>query len=255
MRKALGAMTLVGVFALSASAALAGEFTASRNPNPCSEAEPCPTNGKGVGTADPEHPGFSQEFQFGSFNVLCQIGHPYAKTAAEGAPTWSTSTSFTTQVKFAKCLTVAKFSPSFEGGIPTSVNRGKPMVFTYLPNAPGKGEGVGQVIISAGNAKIGSGICTFIWGGQTVYSKTEEPVATFETKLEPVKISAQYPTGIRESLVFNNAFRGIQWEYEEGQCVGEKGFEEEATKTEGKGATYFGSFKTGVKGGNLGYLP
>jgi hypothetical protein len=229
---------------------VAGEFKATRNPNPCSLAEPCVTNGKAVGTADPEHPEFGAEFQFGAFNVLCKITHPYAKTAAEGAPTWATSESFTTQVKFGKCLTVAHFSPAFEGGIPTTVNRGKAMEFTYLPNAEGKKE-KGQVIISAGSAKIGSGICTFSWGGQTVSSKEGEPVATFETQLEPVKISAKYPTGIRESLVFNNAFRGIQWEYEEGQCVGEKGFEEEATKTEGKSATYFGSFKDGVKGGSL----
>jgi len=256
MKKAFGAMTLVCLFALPASSALAGEFKATRSPSPCSVAEPCPTNGKGIGEVDPEqHEGFSQEFQFGAFNVLCKGVHVFAKTAAEGAPTWTTSESFTTQAKFSKCLTVAKFSPSFEGGIPTSVNRGKPMVFTYLPNAEGKGEGVGQVFISAGNAKIGSGICTFSWGGQTVYSKTEEPVATFETKLEPVKISAQYPTGIRERLVFNNAFRGIQWEYEEGQCVGEKGFEEEATTTEGKKATYNGSFIDGVKGGSLGFQP
>jgi len=255
MRKALGAMTLVGVFALSASSALAGEFTATRNPEPCSVALPCETVGKGIGTIDPEHEGFSQEFQFGSFNVLCKIGSPHAKTAAEGAPTWSTSESFTTQVKFAKCLTVAKFSPSFEGGIPTSLNGGKPMQFTYLPNLPGKGGAMGQVMVSAGNAKIGSGICTFSWGGQTVYAKPGLPVATFEPKLETVKVSAKYPTGKRERLVFNNAFRGMEWEYEEGQCIGDKGFEEAATKENGKDASYFGSFIDGVKGGSLGFQP
>ena len=62
-------------------------------------------------------------------------------------------------------------------------------------------------------------------------------------------------TGLHEYLVVNNSFRGIEWEYEEGQCVGEKGFEEEAEKTEGKSATYFGSFVTGITGGNLSYLP
>src|SRR2546425_3361208 len=121
MNKAFGAMTLVCVFALPASSALAGEFKATRSPNPCSVSEPCPTNGKGIGSPDPEHPEFTQEFQFGSFNVLCKIGHPYAKTAAEGAPTWTTSESFTTQVKFTKCLTVAHFTGQFEAGIPTSL--------------------------------------------------------------------------------------------------------------------------------------
>jgi hypothetical protein len=244
MMKAFGVMILVCVFALPASSALAGEFNATRTPNPCSVAEPCPTNGHGIGTADPEHPGFGQEFQFGSFNVLCKVAHPYSKTAAEGAPTWATSESFTTQVKFSKCLTKAHFSPSFEAGIPTMLNKGKPLTFTYLPNAEGKKE-KGQVIISAGNAKIGSGICTFSWGGQTIFAKEGEPVATFEPGL--IKT--------RPSLVFNNAFRGIQWEYEEGQCVGEKGFEEEAEKTEGKSATYFGSFIDGIKEGSFGYTP
>jgi hypothetical protein len=251
-RNALGAMTLVCVFALPASSALAGEFKATRNPNPCSVAEPCPTNGKGIGTADPEHPGFSQEFKFGAFNVLCKIGHPYAKTAAEGAPTWASSESFTTQIKFSKCLTRATFSGSFEAGIPTGVTA---MEFTYLPNAENKNGEPGQVIISAGRVKIGSGVCTFSWGGQTVFSKPGLPVATFETSLQPVKVSSKFPTGIRESLVVHDSFRGIEWEYEEGQCVGEKGFEEEAEKTEGKSATYDGSWIDQVIKGSLSWTP
>ena len=251
MRNAFGAMTLVCVFALPASSALAGEFKATRSASPCSVAEPCPTNGKGIGEVDPEqHEGYRSEFQFGAFNVLCKGVHVYAKTAAEGAPTWETSESFTTQAKFSKCLTVAKFGAKFEGGIPTTVNKGKPMEFTYLPNAPGKEGALGQVIISAGSAKIGSGICTFGWGGQTIFSKPALPAATFETVLKK-----QSMTGLHEYLVVNNSFRGIEWEYEEGQCVGEKGFEEEAEKTEGKSATYVGSFVTGILGGNLSYLP
>jgi len=68
-------------------------------------------------------------------------------------------------------------------------------------------------------------------------------------------MSAKFPGGIRDSLVINNSFRGIEWEYEEGQCVGEKGFEEEATKTEGKSATYLGSFTDTVRAGSLRYKP
>jgi len=234
-----------------ATPALAGEFKATRNPNPCSPGEPCPTNGKGIGTADPEHPGYGQEFRFGAFSVLCKVAHPFAKTAAEGAPTWEMSESFTTQIKFNKCLTVARFA-GFEGGIPTSITK---MEFTYLPNAPGKGGEPGQVVISEANVKIGAGICTFHWGGQTVYSKPGEPVAGFVTLFEPVKKSAKYPTAVRESLVINNAFRGIEWEFESGQCVGDKGFEEAATTTDGKSATYFGSLQDGVIGGSLGYVP
>jgi hypothetical protein len=236
---------------VAAAPALAGQFKATRNPNPCSPGEPCPTNGKGIGTADPEHPEYSQEFQFGAFNVLCKVGHPFAKTAAEGAFTSELSESFTTQIKFNKCLTVARFG-RFVGGVPTSITQ---MQFTYLPNAEGKGGEPGQVEISEASVKIGSGICTFHWGGQTVFSKPGEPVATFVTQFETVKPSAKYPLGKRESLVINNAFRGIEWEYEGGQCVGDKGFEEAAETTEGRSATYFGSLKDGVPGGSLGYVP
>lgn len=250
VKTTLCAGTVLGALFVAAPA-LAGEFRATRNPNPCSEAEPCPTTGKGIGTVDENHPGWSQEFQFGAFNVLCEKAHPFAKTAAEGAPTWTMSESFTTQVTFSKCVTVAHFT-GFEGGIPSRVSK---MQFTYLPNAEGKGGEPGQVMISEGTVKIGSGICTFHWGGQTVYSKAGAPVATFATTVQAVKPSAKYPTGIRESLVINNNFHGIEWEFESGQCVGEKGFEEEATRTEGKSATYFGSFSTTVVGGSLAYQP
>src|SRR5205823_6970604 len=135
-----------------------------------------------------------------------------AKTTTQGAPTWKFSESITTQAKFSKCLTVAKFSPKFAAGITTTVNSRKPMEFTYLPNAPGKGA-PGQVIISEGSAKIGSGVCTFHWGGQTIFSKENLPAATFETTLKK-----QSMTGLHEYLVVNNSFRGIEWEYEEGQC-------------------------------------
>lgn len=240
MRKALGVMTLVGVFALTASSALAGEFEAIRTP-PCSLAEPCLTTGGGVAPAQPfdEHEGYTQEFIFGAFHVLCKVGHPYSNTVAQGAPTWTTSEEFKTQIKFGKCLTEAHFGPKFEGGIKTSVNGGAPMTFTYRPNALGLKGGVGQVDISPGKVKIGAGICTMSWGGQTILSRENIPAATFE------------PVGA--SLVFHNKFRGIEWEYQEGQCVGEKGFEEEATKTEGKIAQYNGSYKDTVKKGSLSY--
>ena len=43
----------------------------------------------------------------------------------------------------------------------------------------------------------------------------------------------------------------MEYEFEEGQCVGEGGFEEEAGKTEGKIGKYIGTLREEVKGGNL----
>jgi hypothetical protein len=245
MRNALGVMTVVCVFAIPASSALAGEFEATRSPNACSVLEPCLTEGKGIEEVDPEHPEYTQAFKFGAFKVLCKIGRPFAKTAEQGAPTWTTSESFTTQIKFGKCLTEAKFGPKFEGGIKTYVNGGAAMTFTYLPNAQGAKVGeLGQVEISRGSVKIGAQICTMGWGGQTILSRENHPAATFEPVL-----------AVHESLVFHNEFRGIEWEYEGGQCVGERGFEEEAKTTEGNKATFTGSFIDNLKKGNLTYKP
>jgi hypothetical protein len=237
-----------------ATPALATEFIAARNPNPCSEAAPCATFGKGFGTADEEHPGYAAEFQLGAFNILCANVHTSSPTVPEGAFASETSETFKTEVKFAKCLTVARFG-HFIGGITTKFNEGQPNTIEYRPNEelPGGVEG-GTAILGEARASltIAHKICKIGWGGQVVKSKKEHPVATFETKEEILKtVSARFPEGIRNRLEITNEFKGIEFEYEEGQCVGEGGFEESASKTEGKTGNFNGKFLITLKEGSV----
>lgn len=236
---------------LMATPALATEFFASRNPTACSETAPCQTTGKGVGTADPEYANFPAEFQLGAFNILCEKVHTYAKTAPEGAVTWEFSEVFKTQVKFGKCFAVARFG-SFKGAVPTSFNEGKPLTLEYRPNQEVGKEIEGAVELERATMKVGK-ICKIGWGGQTLKSKKEKPVATFATNEETLKgPSAKFPEGVRDRLEIGNAFTGILFEYEEGQCVGEGGFEEGAEKTEGKSGNFDGQFLITLKEGSIG---
>lgn len=237
-----------------ATPALATEFFANRSPNECSEAEPCATVGKGVGTADPEHPGFAAEFQMGAFNVLCEKARTYALSPAEGAFTEASSETLRLEVKFLRCFAVARFG-SFIGAIGASFNEGKPILIEYRPNEELSGgvEG-GTVVLGEGRASltIAHKICKMGWGGQVVKSKLEHPVASFATVEEAVKPTSRFPEGIRDRLEIANAFKGIQFEFEEGQCVGEGGFEEGAKVTEGKSGNFDGNFLVTLKGGSIG---
>ena len=238
---------------LTATPALATEFHAVREPNECSEAEPCKTVGKGVGTADEAHPGWAAEFQLGNFKILCEKAHTEAATAADGALVAETSETFKTKVKFSKCLTAAKFG-TFTGGLPTSFNGGAPISIEYRPNEelPNGVEG-GTVVLGEARASfaIANKICKLGWGGQVVKSHAENPVATFSTQEETVTTSKRFPEGLRDRLEIANAFKGIEYEYEEGQCVGEGGFEEGAKKTEGKSGTFKGNFLITLTGGSI----
>ena len=81
----------------------------------------------------------------------------------------------------------------------------------------------------------------------------EFTAAVYSNNSVPVTVSKKFPTGLKEKLVIANSFKGMSWEYTEGQCIGEGGFEEEAPKTESKTGSYKGSFEEEVVGGNLGF--
>ncbi len=57
----------------------------------------------------------------------------------------------------------------------------------------------------------------------------------------------------QEKLVITNEFKNMEWAYEEGQCVGEGGFEEGAKQESGKTGLYKGSFEEEISGANLGF--
>ncbi len=265
MSLGLAAVLVVAV----ASTAMAHNFVASRLPKPLSEAEPGVTNGVGI---EGEISGERNQFlKFGNFEILCGA-KTIAKTPAEGAVTWATSKIFATEVKFTKCLTKAHFG-TFIAGLHTSFNvnpetkKSEPIKFVYHVNGfaeIGTGETESEVEVGSGAAtfSISGKICKISWPAQVVPAaavkkpEAEYSSAVYSNKFVPVAERAQKnfpPNGEQERLVIANSFKGMKWSYEEGQCLGEGGFEEEAKATEGKGAVYKGTLEEQVVKGNLGF--
>jgi hypothetical protein len=263
LRMTIGFAAVVCACAVFSAPAFAKEFTASRALSPCSEAEPCKTKGKGIGTADEKHPEYTQQFKFGSFTIDCKTAASKTTLPAEGAITWATSLTLSTEVKFGGCKTLAKFGP-FTGAIGTKFNGGLPLKIVYHINGfveEGSGETETEVEVggAASSFKIGQKICTISWPAQTLplgaikKPEGEFTAAVYSNNTVPVKISKKFPSGLQEKLVIANVWKAMEWEYEEGQCIGEGGFEEEAPKTESKNGTFKGTFEEEVVGGNLGF--
>ena len=81
----------------------------------------------------------------------------------------------------------------------------------------------------------------------SVFSNNEVPVE--ESKLK------RFPSGFQRRLVISNEFKGMKYVYEEGQCLGEGGFEEEFKGAEARTGFFQGAFEEYVEGGNLGFNP
>jgi hypothetical protein len=266
-RVRMTAGVLVALFALTATPALAKEFTTSRLPKECSTELPCKTVGRGIGSPEEAHPEYTQKFKFGGFTILCKKGITHAKTPAEGAPVWSTSQTYATEVKFGECGTVAHFGPN-AGLLRTQFNGGLPVKFLWHVNGfaeLGSEETASEVEVGGGTTTftIAGKICKIGWPAQTVpavaekkpageysaavYSNTEVPVEG--TKLK------KFPSGFQHRLIIANEFKGMKYTYEEGQCMGEGGFEEEFKGAEAKSGLFIGTFEEEVVGGNLGFNP
>jgi hypothetical protein len=235
------------VCATTAAAAMGQKvFRATRLPKPITEVEPAKTAGHEVG---------QQAFQFGPFKIKCE------KAAAKGLVDKETFKDFSTQIKFGKCLTEAHFG-TFTGGLKTRFNEGKAVSFVYHINGfaeVGEAPEGTEVKISGGEAnfKISGKICKINWPSQTVPTKAvkdpegEFSAAVYSNEDVPNEHLTKFPTGLQRKLVIANEFKGMSYEFEEGQCVGEGGFEEEASKTEGKTGKYSGTLREETVGGNL----
>ncbi len=257
---------------VAAAPAMASEFTASRLPRPLSESEPGKTKGVGVGSTELGGEERNQEFRFGGLHIYC-AAKTSAKLVSEGAVSWTTSPVFATEVKFEKCLTKATY-----GGIVTGTKTGfnfapgtsktEPLKFVYHVNGFaqfGDGEVESEVEVGSGDAsfKIAGKVCKVVWPHQTVpakaikapeeafsaakYSSTEVPVLSTQLK--------KFPSGFQQRLIIDNEFLHMEWHFEEGQCLGEGGFEQGAAQEEGRTGIYKGSFEEEVVGGNLGFNP
>jgi hypothetical protein len=221
-------------------------FRATRLPKPISEVEP----GKTAGNQTSQ-----QAFKFGPFHIKCEKAH------STGIVDKETFKDFAIQIKFGKCLTEAHFG-TFLGGLKTTFNENKPIGFVYHINGfaeVGEAPEGTEVTISGGEAnfKIAAKICKINWPAQTVPAKAvKEPESEFSAAVYsntdvPNESLKKFPSGLQRKLNIANEFKGMEYEMEEGQCVGEGGFEEEVNKSEGKTGRYEGSLVEEVRGGNL----
>jgi hypothetical protein len=266
----IGLASVASALCFAAVPAMAHEFVASRLPKPLSEVQPGKTKGVGIGSTELGGEVRNQELTFGAFHVFC-AAQTSAKAIDEGAVSWATSPVFVTEVKFSKCLTEASYG-LFKAGTPTSFNvnpetkKSEPLKFVYHVNGfaeLGAGETESEVEVGSGAAsfKIGGKVCLINWPAQTVPARAlVKPEETFsavtystnEVPVEETKIR-QFPTLMKSKLVISNDFTTMQWSYEEGQCLGEGGFEDPTTKTEAKNGVYRGGMEVELAGGNIGF--
>jgi hypothetical protein len=254
--------------AVAASPALAKEFEASRLPKECSEELPCKTHGVGIGEVSTIDSRAVARFKFGGFEILCRKVVTKAKEISEGAISWETNETLSMEVKFGECGVPLKAGSGGFVRQATSFNGGLPVKFVYHQNGfseLGSGETTSEVEVGGETTtfKVGNGACTIGWPAQTVpaiaekkpeseyssavYSNTE--VAVPETQLK------KFPSGFQKRLLIANAFKGMKYEYIEGQCKGEGGFETEFKGAEAKTGLLEGTFEEQVIGGNLSISP
>jgi hypothetical protein len=270
-KMATGMLATIGALAACAAPALATtQFTASRLPKPLSEAEPGKTKGRGVGSTELGGTERSQELKFGVFYIVC-AAKTSGKTIDEGAVSWATSLTFATEVKFEKCLTRTDFNGFFAGtkttfNVNPETKKSEPVKFIYHVNGYvglGSGETESEVEVGSGTASfsIAGKICKIDWPHQTVPAKAvKDPEETFsaasyadeEVPVEEKELR-KFPSLLQRKLLISNEFKDMEWSYEEGQCLGEGGFEQVAKQEAGKTGLYRGSFEEEVGAGNLGF--
>jgi hypothetical protein len=270
LRMTAGLAAAVGALAVCAVPAPAAQFVASRLPKPLSEAEPGKTKGFGIGSTELGGEERNQEFHFGMYHIYCSA-KAFGKTINEGAVSWTGSPIFATMVKFEKCLTKVNIEGVFEG-LTTKFNwnaeakKTEPIKFVYHVNGfaeLGSGEPESEIEVGSGTASIAiSGkLCKINWPRQTVPAKAAQKpeetysAAAYSNKEVPVeeKQLRKFPSGFQTRLLIANEFKGMEWSYEEGQCLGEGGFETVAKKEAAKTGTYKGSLEDEIEGGNLGF--
>jgi hypothetical protein len=261
--------TALCALGVAAGPAGAAQFTASRMPKPLSESEPGTTKGLPIGSTELGGTERSQELRFGPFHIYCTV-KAFANTIAEGAISWTGSETLSTELRFEKCLTKANYEGTIFG-TKTSFNlnaekKPEPVKFVYHVNGVvelGAGETESEVEVGSGTATftIGGKVCKINWPRQTVPAKAvQKPEAQYsaavysnnEVPVAPSLVK-KFPGGFQQKLVIANEFKGMEWSFEEGQCLGEGGFGKAAKHEEGKTALYRGSFEEEMKGGNLGF--
>ena len=217
-------------FAMAATPALAGEFVAS-------------SSGKVAGTEES-----TQEFKFGAVKMRC------FKIKGNGEVVAGSSPTYTTAIKFAKCLTTAKIG---RHDIFLATRWLTPLTITYHNNGFVETGATAEVKINMGKTEeFEKSECHIRWPAQTIpvraIAKPEEPYeeASYENVSRAHTVSRLFPTGIQNGIEIHNTIKGIHFEYEGEPCE-EWGREE---GPEGSGGQYTGSLPQYLGSGNFEFL-
>jgi hypothetical protein len=233
-RITLGLASVACVFAVTALPAMASapEFESS--------------GGTLVGKAEGE-----QAFRLGAFHVICQ--HAHAEGLDSSTPTSSKTLGIS--VKYQKCATEAKIA-----GNPIWLATRFVTPFDIEYNANGLVQqigsetsepfaGSGEVVVKGGEVelKIRAIKCHVVIEPQSVPFKPGKKKTEFE--------SAEFENETREvgkktynELLVTNVWKGLHYEYGEGQCEEFKKAEEERS-----GGKYEGQLRLLVRKGNLSF--
>ncbi len=224
LRLTLGLVASIGTFAVAASPALAHEFVAS-------------TSGATHGTSETE-----QAFKVGAFKIKC------GKVTSKGTVAAGTSSTYTTTLKFAKCLTSAKLSSR---QIYLATQFLTPMEVEYL--AEGGANILNEVAIKVATGKTEEyqkSECHIYIESQAIPPEAKgKPTVTYTNATQAHQTSRNFPEGLQHYIVISNEFNGIKYRLEGEPCEewGKEG------GPEGGGGYYIGSLPQFLSGGNLEY--
>lgn len=239
VRMTVGLVMAVCALALSASAALAHNFTASIAGKELSEATPGKLKVVSVG---------EQYFKFGPVHIYCE------KASAKGLVTEEVSQSLKLTAKYNDCGTSIKVGPE-PAVLKTKLK--DPIEFSLHANGFAEtgaegGEASAEVGGGAVEWKIAGIKCLISWPSQTVpvaaIAKPEgEYTAAIFSDIEVEKTHLKaFPSGKQHKLQIAAEFKNMEFSFEEGQCS-------EFKRPEAKTGAYDGTLEAEVAGGNLGW--
>lgn len=220
----------VCAFAVAATPALAGEFVAS-------------SSGKVAGAEET-----TQEFKFGAVKMRC------FKVKGNGEVVAGSSTTYTSTIKFTKCLTTAKIGAH---EIFLATRWLTPLTVTYHNNGFVETGATAVVKVNTGKTEeFEKSECHISWPPQTIpvraITKPGEPYeeASYENVSRSHLVSRLFPTGIQNGIDIHNTIKGIHFEYEGEPCE----FWGHEEGPEGAGGQYKGSLPQYLSTGNFEFL-
>jgi hypothetical protein len=197
-----------------------------------------------------------QQITFGPVKITC------LQAVAKGAQGESPSKTFGTSIQFSKCTTAARIG---NREIALTTHFKTPVVIEYHNNhfveiGSETLEEEGSVKLAGGEVELvingGPGFkCHIKWETQTLptralkFPEDEYSLVEYINNEGSHKVTAKFPKGEQDRVIFKNEIKGIAHEFEGEQCE-TWGKEGGSTSKDGK---YFGSIEQQIASGELEY--